>query len=191
MPLRASAETIAELREAIETIDGTTRRPRKALAFGVPKIDQRLPAAGLPMAQSMKSAAGGDDGVKGAVSALFAAGIAAMTKGSDFWCLSRTDIIAPSLSQVGLKPDRRIFVECKDEMAIAESCDEALRLGGLGVVIAELGGCRWICRAASNWRRRNQELWLDRSPLATAVRSDRRRQSDSSRDQIESYRPSL
>lgn len=83
-------------------------------------------------------AGGGSDVVTGAVSALFVAGIAARTTGPIIWCLSRTDLFVPSLIQVGLNPDRVIFVESDDEDGIAENFEEALRWRGLAVVVAEM-----------------------------------------------------
>lgn len=138
MPSRANAQTIAELREAIDRIDGSTRRVRKTLAFGVPEIDRRLPNGGLSFGAIHEIGGGGQGAVAGAVSALFAAGIAARTQGPVFWCLSRTDLYAPGLAQVGLNPNRIIFVESNDETAIGESFEECLRYGGMGAVVAEL-----------------------------------------------------
>ncbi|WP_438752088.1 ImuA family protein [Pararhizobium sp. O133] len=138
MPIRANAQIIAELREAIEKIDGSSRRSRKALAFGVPEIDNRLPNGGLAYSAIHEIAGGGEDVVHGAISALFTAGIAARTQGPILWCLTRTDLFMPGLAQVGLKPGRVIFVECKDETAIAESFEEVLRFGGTGAAVAEL-----------------------------------------------------
>jgi protein ImuA len=138
VPLRANAQTIAELREAIDKIDGGSRRARKALAFGVPAIDGRLPNGGLAYSAIHEIAGGGSDSIQGAVSALFTAGIAARTKGPIIWCLTRTDLFMPGLVQVGLHQDRVIFVEGRDEKDVAESFEEALRFGGLGAVVAEL-----------------------------------------------------
>lgn len=138
MPIRANAQTIAELREAIDKIDGGSRRARKALAFGVPEIDRRLPNGGLAYGAIHEIAGGGADVVQGAVSALFTAGIAGRTTGPIFWFLTRTDLFMPSLCQAGLHPDRVVFVEGDSEKDVAESFEEALRFGVPGAVVAEL-----------------------------------------------------
>ena len=73
-------------------------------------------AAALPTAHFT----GGAGTVDGAAAALFAAGIAARTKGPIIWCLTRPDLFFPALAQVGLHSDRVIFVESdKDEDVLA------------------------------------------------------------------------
>lgn len=54
------------------------------------------------------------------------------------WCLARFDLFFPALAQVGLHPDRVIFVECDKEETVLASFEAALRYGGLGAVVAEL-----------------------------------------------------
>ena len=49
-------------------------------------------------------AGGGNGAIDGAVAALFAAGIAARTKGKVLWCIARPDLFAPGLAQAGLAP---------------------------------------------------------------------------------------
>ena len=66
----------------------------------------------------MKSRARVAGAVDGAASALFAAAIAARTQGQVLWCVTRTDLFAPSLAQAGLGPDRVIYVEAGDEKTL-------------------------------------------------------------------------
>ncbi|GAB1584113.1 hypothetical protein PPNSA23_40560 [Phyllobacterium phragmitis] len=73
----------------------------------------------------------------GAAAALFAAGIAARTQGKILWIVTRTDLFAPALAQVGLAPDRLIHVEAGDEKALLACFEEGLRHGGPGAVVAE------------------------------------------------------
>lgn len=129
---------IAELRESVDKIEGAKLRPRLVLPFGVPSIDSALPGGGLAYGAVHEIAGGGADAVVGACSAMFIAGIAARTKGSVVWCLTRADIYAPALAQVGLHPDRVIYVESADEAGVMASVEEALRYGGLGAVVGEI-----------------------------------------------------
>jgi len=129
---------ISDLRERIQHLDGGVARPKTVLPFGVTEIDERLPGGGLAYGAIHEFAGGGAGAVDGAAAALFAAGIAARTKGKVVWCLARPDLFAPALAQVGLHPDRVIYVEAIKEDFVLESFEEALRFGGLGAVVAEL-----------------------------------------------------
>ena len=132
------AEILSDLRERLEKIEGVKSRPRSTLPFGLDELDANLPGGGLAYGSIHEIAGGGSDVVTGAVSALFVAGIAARTVGPIVWCLTRADLFVPSLVQVGLSPDRVIFVESDNEDGIAESFEEALRWRGLAVVVAEM-----------------------------------------------------
>ena len=70
--------------------------------------------------------------------ALFAAGIAARTRGKVLWCVTRQDLFAPAMAQAGLGPDRVIYVEAGDEKSVLACFEEGLRYGGLGAVVAEV-----------------------------------------------------
>lgn len=129
---------IADLRDRIAHLEGPAARPKVILPFGLPEIDAHLPGGGLAYGSLHEFAGGGAGTVDGAAAALFAAGIAARTKGKVVWCLSRPDLFAPALAQVGLHPDRVIYVEAIREEFVLESFEEALRYGRLGAVVAEL-----------------------------------------------------
>ncbi|TBG25388.1 damage-inducible mutagenesis protein [Rhizobium leguminosarum] len=129
---------ISDLRERIQHLEGAIARPKSILPFGVAEIDTHLPGGGLAYGAIHEFAGGGAGAVDGAATALFVAGIAARTKGKVVWCLARPDLFAPALAQVGLHPDRVIYVEAIKEEFVLEACEEALRFGGLGAVVAEL-----------------------------------------------------
>lgn len=132
-----NSEVLADLQERIDQIAGGSAKKRTCLPFGVAEIDNRLPGGGLAYGCTHEIAGGGADALTGAVSSLFAAGIAARTKGPIIWCLHRADIFAPALQQVGLDLGRVIFVETDKEETVLENAEEALRYGGIGAVIAE------------------------------------------------------
>ena len=137
MPEHAARPAIAELRERIARLDGGAKRIRKVLPFGVTEIDRRLPGGGLALGSLHEVAGGGNGAVDGAAAALFAAGIAARTRGKVLWVVTRRDLFAPALAQAGLHPDRLIHVEAGDEKALLACFEEGLRHGGPGAVVAE------------------------------------------------------
>ncbi|WP_407866592.1 ImuA family protein [Phyllobacterium phragmitis] len=137
MPDRAANSVIAELQERIAHLESGARRAKSVLPFGVAEIDRRLPGGGLALGALHEVAGGGNGAVDGAAAALFAAGIAARTQGKILWIVTRTDLFAPALAQVGLAPDRLIHVEAGDEKALLACFEEGLRHGGPGAVVAE------------------------------------------------------
>ena len=134
----ASPAVLAELRARVERIERGRAAERGVLPFGVAGVDAALPGGGLALGALHEIGGGGDGAVDGAAAALFAAGIAARTRGQALWCVTRADLFAPALSRVGLKPSRVIHVEAGDERAVLACFEEGLRHGGLGVVVAEV-----------------------------------------------------
>jgi protein ImuA len=129
---------IADLRERISALEGGVAKRKVCLPFGVAEIDDALPGGGLAYGALHEFAGGGSGTVDGAAAALFAAGVAARTKGPVVWCLTRPDLFLPALAQVGLHPSRVIFVEAGKEEGVLASMEEALSFGGLGAVVGEL-----------------------------------------------------
>ncbi|AYD05182.1 ImuA family protein [Neorhizobium sp. NCHU2750] len=132
------AIAISELRERIAAMEGGLAKQKVCLPFGVPDIDAHLPGGGLAYGALHEFAGGGSGTVDGAAAALFAAGVAARTRGPVVWCLTRPDLFFPALAQVGLHPSRVVFVEAGKEEEVLASMEEALSYGGLGVVVGEL-----------------------------------------------------
>jgi len=126
------------LRAQIGKIEGQNRRAMSMLPFGIAAVDARLPGGGLALGALHEVAGGGDGAIDGAASALFAAGIAARTKGQILWCITRPDLFAPGLAGAGLAPDRVIYVEAGDDRTVLACMEEGLRHGGLGAVVGEL-----------------------------------------------------
>jgi protein ImuA len=130
--------TVEALRERIRCLEGGARHERAVLPFGVKAIDERLPEGGLALSALHEVAGGGSGAIDGAAAALFAAGIAARTRGRVLWCVTRQDLFAPALAQAGLAPDRVVYVEAGDDKAVLACFEEALRYGKLGAVVAEV-----------------------------------------------------
>ncbi len=120
--IATSNALLDELREKIASLEGAGSRKRSVLPFGVPELDAQLPGGGLASGSLHEVAGGGNGAVDGAAAALFIGGIAARTTGKVVWCLTRFDLFFPALAQVGLHPDRVIFVECDSR----RRCSQAL-----------------------------------------------------------------
>lgn len=131
-------QVLADLRDRISSIEGVGSKKAGCLPFGVADIDAILPGGGLANGALHEFAGGGSGTVDGAAAALFAAGIAARTKGPVVWCLTRPDLFFPALAQAGLHPKRVIFVEGDSEEDVAANMEKALSYGGLGAVVGEL-----------------------------------------------------
>src|SRR6266481_5111202 len=133
---------VAALRERIRCLEGRARHGRAVLPFGIKAIDGRLPEGGLALGALHEVAGGGNGAIDGAAAALFAAGVAARTRGRVLWCVTRQDLFAPALASAGLAPDRVIYVEAGDEKSVLACFEEGLRHGGshggLGAVVAEV-----------------------------------------------------
>jgi protein ImuA len=164
----ATNPAIAALRARIERLQGGQAHGRAVIPFGVAEIDRILPEGGLALGSLHEVAGGGNGAIDGAAAALFAAGIAARTKGKVLWCVTRQDLFAPALSQVGLSPGRVIYVEAGDEKAVLACFEEGLRHGGLGAVIAE------FARLSMTASRRLQLAAESSGALGIAIRRWRR-----------------
>jgi len=136
---RPSADQLAALRAQLAQAQGQ-RGP--TLAFGVAEIDERLADHGLDGAglheMAAASAALGDD----AAATLFAAGIAARFADRPgltvLWALTRFDLYAPALEQVGLGPDRVLYAQGRKDSEVLALAEDGLRDGSLACVIAEV-----------------------------------------------------
>lgn len=129
---------VSDLRARIARLESGAARERSVLPFGVAEIDRALPGGGLALGALHEVAGGGNGAINGAAAALFAAGIAARTKGKVLWCVTRQDLFAPGLAQAGLAPDRVIYVDAGDDKTLLACMEEGLRHGGLGTVVAEV-----------------------------------------------------
>ncbi len=113
-------------------------------------------------------AGGGNGAIDGAAAGLFAAGIAARTRGRVLWCVTRQDLFAPALAQAGLVPDRVIYVEAGDETSVLVCFEEGLRHGGLGAVVAD------VARLSMTASRRLQLAAESSNTIGIAIRRWRR-----------------
>src|SRR5258708_30892561 len=89
-------------------------------------MDDRRPEGGLALGALHEVAGGGAGAIDGAAAALFAAGIAARTRGRVLWCVTRQDLFAPAIALAGLAHDRVIYVEAGDEKSVLACFDKSL-----------------------------------------------------------------
>ena len=130
---------LESLRAQVRQIEGQHRRATPSLPFGVAAVDARLPGGALPLGALHEIAGGGNGAIDGAAAALFAAGIAARTRGKVLWCLTRLDLFAPALAQAGLNSDRRISAFDAEFVRWVKENEEAGRLTtipGVGPIVA-------------------------------------------------------
>src|SRR6266404_4011615 len=173
---------VEALRERIRCLEGRARHRRAVLPFGVKAIDERLPEGGLALGALHEVAGGGNGAIDGAAAALFAAGIAARTRGKVLWCITRPDLFAPALAQAGLKSDRVIYLEAGGDKSVLACFEEGLRHGGLGAVVAEVArlpmtasrrlhlaaeGSGTIGMALRRWRRQTEASDFGQPTAAT------------------------
>ena len=135
--MSVSSPTIAELRSALQAIEGDGPREHPRLPFGLAEIDERLAANGLRL-DALHEVAGegagwGDD----AAAVLFMAGIATRTQGPILWVVRARDLFAPGLYQAGLDPSRVLYAEARDDAELLALMEDGLRHRGLGAVIGE------------------------------------------------------
>lgn len=181
---RVDRPAVAELRERIAHLENGIGRVHDILPFGVPEIDRRLPGGGLARGALHEIAGGGHGVIDGAAAALFAAGIAARTKGRVLWCITQADIFAPAIAQAGLAADRVVFLETGDQTSVLACMEEGLRHGALGAVVGEVAhlsmkasrrlmlaaeGTGTIGLALRRWRRQADAMDFGQ-PTAAATR---------------------
>ncbi|MFT8775134.1 MAG: ImuA family protein [Gluconacetobacter liquefaciens] len=163
-----SRPPLEALRDQIRRLEGSATRRRVVLPFGIRDIDRRLPGGGLPLGALHEVAGGGNDALHSAAAGQFAAGIAARTKGKVLWIVTRQDLFAPALKQVGLGGSRVIYVEAGADQDVLACFEEGLRHGGLGAVVAE------VARLSMTTSRRLQLAAETSGALGIAVRRWRR-----------------
>lgn len=137
LPAREALTALrAEVAAATRPDDGAV------LAFGLMELDRRLAGEGLAQGGlhevAAASASLGDD----AAATLFAAGIAARFAAARartvLWALTRFDLYAPGLEQVGLGPQTVLYAQgCMDAEVLAMA-EDGLRDGSLACVVAEV-----------------------------------------------------
>lgn len=112
------------------------------LPFGVQEIDQRLADHGLDGAGLHEVAAASASFNDDACATLFTAGIAARFAVEPgfivLWAVTRFDLYAPGLEQIGLGPDKILYAQGRKDAEVLALAEDGLRDGSLACVIAEV-----------------------------------------------------
>jgi protein ImuA len=133
---------LEQLRAEVRAIDAAGKDPAAVLPFGVEAVDARLAGGGLADA-GVHEVAGASAGYSDdAAATLFLAGMAgrrAGARGTVLWVVSRRDLFAPGLAQVGLAPERLLVAEAGRDADVLAVMEEGLRHGALAAVAGEIG----------------------------------------------------
>ncbi|HST35849.1 MAG TPA: protein ImuA [Allosphingosinicella sp.] len=139
--MAASPSRLDALRAEIRAIEraGFAAGARPCVPFGIEDVDARLTGGGLAIALHEAAAAAptpNDD----AAATLFLAAAAARFAGAGgqvLWALTRRDLFAPALAQAGLRPDRLLYAECRNDDEVLAVMEEGVRHGSLAAVVGE------------------------------------------------------
>jgi protein ImuA len=137
-----SHDLLLTLRERVRRIERPTTTAHGVVPFGVAAIDDALPGGGLARGALHEILGSGGDEEDGALTAAFAAGIAARLARKDglvLWCLARPDLYGPGLAAHGLDPARLVLVRDTRDTEILWAMEEGLRTSGVTAVIGEVG----------------------------------------------------
>jgi protein ImuA len=112
------------------------------LPFGVDAIDDRLVDHGLSGTALHEIAGRSAELSDDAAAALFAAGIAARFAAAPdltvLWALTKFDLYAPGIEQVGLGPQKLLYAQGRNDSDVLALAEDGLRDGSLACVIAEV-----------------------------------------------------
>lgn len=113
-----------------------------ALPFGLPEMDERLADHGLDGAGLHEIAAASASFTDDACATLFTAGIAARFCAQPgftiLWAVTRFDLYAPGLEQIGLSPDKILYAQGRKDAEVLALAEDGLRDGSLACVVAEV-----------------------------------------------------
>lgn len=139
LPNRPRAEQLVALRAQLAAAHAA-RGP--ALPFGLETLDDRLADHGLDAAGLHEIAAATASLSDDAAATIFAAGVAARFADKPgftvLWALTRFDLYAPGLEQVGLSPDRILYAQGRKDADVLAMAEDGLRDGSLACVVAEV-----------------------------------------------------
>ena len=133
---------LSALRTTIARLERRAAADRGAmpLSFGLPLVDAALPGGGVVRGALHEACGAGPQVEHGAAAALLAAGLLAGVPGEVMWVLEQRDIYPPALAEVGLTPNRVVYVHARKPGTVLLVMEEGLRHRGLACVVGEFGG---------------------------------------------------
>jgi protein ImuA len=131
-------QNLTALRQTLSRLErgAATKTSRATLPFGIDAIDHHLPDGGLRLGALHELADTGPAVEHATAAGLMVSGILARLDGPVLWVAERADLFAPALAQVGLLPDRVLFVNAPRGVLLA--MEEGLRHGGFAGVVGEV-----------------------------------------------------
>lgn len=111
------------------------------LPLGDDRIDRSLPGHGLPLGQLHEVGGNGLEHESGAVTAAFCSALAGrIAPGRPvIWIAPSADLYPPGLIPFGLDPARLVMIRPRDDAEALGAMETALREGGAGAVVGEIG----------------------------------------------------
>ncbi len=156
---RTRSDQLAALRAEL-TLAQEDRGP--ALPFGIDALDDRLADSGLDGAGLHEIAAASSALSDDAAATLFAAGIAARFAAGPgltmLWALTRFDLYAPGLEQVGLGPDRILYAQGSKDADVLAMAEDVLAIPAIDLT----HGRRERALARTAFSRRLPAMLIDR-----------------------------
>ena len=131
-------QNLTALRQTLSALErrGAAKAPAARLPFGIDAIDRHLPEGGLRLGGLHELADTGPALEHATAAGLMVAGILARLDGPVLCAAERADLFAPALAQVGLTPDRVLFVDAPRAVLLA--MEEGLRHGGFAGIVGEM-----------------------------------------------------
>ncbi|MBC3940633.1 ImuA family protein [Sphingomonas albertensis] len=125
-------------------------RSPELLPFGVAQIDRRLVGGGIGAAALHEVAAASISLADDAAATLFLGGMLARfaktAGGRVLWAVTRFDLYAPALGQVGLEREQTEFALARQDEEVVSLMEEGLREGAYAAVVGEV---RHVSRTAT------------------------------------------
>lgn len=138
----SSDPRLAALRAEVRALEraGALARGASCVPFGIMAVDDRLAGGGLALAlhEAAAAAPGPHDDAAATLFLAAAAARFAGGRGQVLWALTRRDLFAPALSGIGLKPDRLLYAECRNDEEVLAVMEEGVRHGSLAAVVGEV-----------------------------------------------------
>jgi protein ImuA len=136
---RTRSEQLAALRAELERV---RERRGPVLPFGIRLVDDRLADGGIDGAGLHEIAGASASLNDDAAATLFMAGVAARFASEPgftiLWALTRFDLYAPGLEQVGLGPAKILYAQGRKDAEVLALAEDGLRDGSLACVVAEV-----------------------------------------------------
>jgi protein ImuA len=133
------ADIIAELQTDILRLEGFKPSGSCEIDIGLGSIKDALPNGSFPLGAVHEFLSGQAEDA--AATCGFIAGLLAPlmgTNGTALWISCSRTLFPPALQSFGIRPDRIIFIDLKNEKHILWAMEEALKCGSLTAVVGEM-----------------------------------------------------